>query len=104
MDRYTRSNAEQAFDRLATALGKDHSPNGGGSWRRVDGQNVAQVGWWELDYNSAYGGFVIHEIGNEAGGVSCPMGHTRHTAREFCSRVSFALDALRVANENAAAR
>lgn len=98
MDRYTRKNAEQAFDRLATALGKSHAENGSGSWRRVDGQNVATVGWWELDYNGTYGGFVIHEIANEAGGVSCPMGHGRLPARAFCSHVSFAMDALREAD------
>lgn len=94
MERYTRKDAERAFDRLATALDKPHSADGGGSWRQEDGQNVATVGWWELDYYAIGGGFTIHEIANEGGGVHCPLGSMRRPARVFVDSCRFAMDAM----------
>ncbi len=118
-DRYTRKDAEAAFARLASALGKTWSDRNGDLWRgkpyqpeaagtlwagvfAPDGKrlgNRAQVGAWALDYAAPYGGFVVHEMHNEGGGVGCPLGHTRHNAREFCALVRFTLDALRVIDE-----
>lgn len=82
MTRYTRKDAEAAFNRLLSVLGRRKAMN----WN--------DVGGWSLDYASAYGGFVIAEVSNEAGGESRPMGDLRRNAREFCEAVSFAIDAI----------
>jgi hypothetical protein len=81
-ERYTRKDAERALGRLAVATGH----------RIADSYN--DVGGWTLDYASCYGGFVVHEVYNETGGISLPFGHERRTAREFCDAVRFALYAI----------
>jgi len=110
MDRYTRKDAEAAFAWLASRLGKTWSDRNGNLWTgkyfeptavgqlwtRDGNENRAHVGAWMLDYASGYGGFMVHEMGNEGGGVSTPFGHTRRSARDFCDAVRFAMDALAV--------
>src|SRR5439155_4522318 len=117
-DRYTRKDAEAAFARLASALGKTWSDQHGKLWKGnywepvEDGtlwtqsedaglpgnmRNRARVGAWALDYNPIYGGFVIEEMYNEGGGVSQPFGSMRRGARDFCDAVYFAENALRAA-------
>ena len=76
-DRYSRKDAERAFDRLAYALGKQHT-----RWEQVDGRNVVNVGSWHLDCAPIYGGYVVNEICNEGGGITQPFGMLRHPARE----------------------
>jgi len=51
-----------------------------------------------LDYNSVYGGYVIEKICNEHGGVSCPFGHARRSAREMTGCMFFAMDLAREKN------
>lgn len=82
MDRYTRKDAERAFDLLCKATGH----------RKAVAYN--DVGGWQLDYNGVYGGYVIHAIVNDGGGVTEPFGSMRRPAREFCSTVTFAIRAL----------
>lgn len=82
MDRYTRKDAERSFWQLCASLGK-----------RVAG-SYNDVGAWTLDYNSVYGGYVVHEISTDGGGVSEPFGSQRRPAREFCSCVNFTIRAL----------
>lgn len=79
MDRYTRKDAETALARLAEAC------------KREIGYGIGQ---WHLDYNSTYGGYVVHQVVTEGGGVATPFGSRRRTAREFCSAVSFAYGAV----------
>jgi hypothetical protein len=81
-ERYTRKDAERALGRLAAATG-----------HRI-AASYSDVGAWELDYAACYGGYMVHEVGNEAHGVSTPFGHERRTAREFCDAVAFALYAV----------
>jgi hypothetical protein len=114
-DRYTRKDAEAAFARLASTLGKTWSDQHGKLWKGnywepvADGtlwtlegnENSARVGAWGLDYNPTYGGFVIEEIFNEGGGVSQPFGSMRRSARDFCDAVYFAENALRAAKVTA---
>jgi hypothetical protein len=91
MERYTRKNAEAAFERLAQKLGKPTAKSTGkATWRRVGDRNVATVGQWALDHNSIYGGFVVVEIVNEGGGEAHPLGDRRMPAREFCQSIYFA--------------
>jgi hypothetical protein len=112
-DRYTRKDAEAAFARLASALGKTWSVTGalfegnywesksvGTLWTREGSDNRAHVGAWTLDCNPTYGGYVIEEIANEGGGVTQPFGSMRRNAREFCDAVYFAENAIRFATED----
>lgn len=81
-ERYTKKDAEAAFLRLVEATGN-----------RV-AESYNDVGGWQLDHNSVYGGYVVHEISNEHGAVSEPYSSTRRNAREFCDVVWFAIRTL----------
>lgn len=95
MDRITRKQVEHAFCLLAKSMGKSTGP----AWSKSsDGRNMGNVGVWMLDYNPVYGGYVIEEMDNEAGGVSQPFGATRRSARDFVSACNFAMDAIRIAS------
>lgn len=76
--RYTRKDAEAAFERLCKATG-----------HRI-ASSYDDIGAWELDYASEYGGYTVNEIVNDAGGVNRPLGDQRRSAREFCDAVYFA--------------
>ena len=89
MDRYTRKDAEAAFDNLCAATGH----------RKATSYN--DVGAWELDAVPQYGGYVINQISNLASGVTCPLGDTRHGARDFCRMVYFAIRVLEVSKADA---
>lgn len=79
MERYTKSDAAAAFNRLVEAIGG-----------RV-AEKYNDVGAYRLDHNGVYGGYVIEQICNDGGGVSRPFGDYRHPSREFCFMVNFAL-------------
>lgn len=79
MDRYTRKDAEAAFDRLCEATGH----------RKATAYN--DVGAWALDYVACYGGYVVESPVNDGGGIIHPLGERRRTAREFCDAVRFAI-------------
>jgi hypothetical protein len=81
MDRYTRKDAEAAFERLCNLTGHHAGP-----WN--------EVGAWQLDANPTYGGYMVVEISNEHGGQSTPFGPMRRSARDFCDAVRFAEDTL----------
>lgn len=83
MDRYTRKDAEAAFDRLCAMLGK----------RRASSYD--DKGAWQLDYNPVYGGYVVHEL-LDHGGVTEPLGSERVSARELVKRVWFLTAALAI--------
>ena len=83
IDRYTRKDAERAFERLIKALGG----------RIATAYN--DIGAYRLDWNGTYGGGNIEQIINKGGAVCQPFGGQRHNAREFCDMVRFAMDALR---------
>lgn len=80
--RYTRHDAESAFELLCVATGH----------RIAAGYN--DVGAWSLDYAPVYGGYVVHEIISEHGAIREPFGTMRRPAREFCSAVHFARNAI----------
>lgn len=75
-DRYTKTDAREALERLANHLGKritrfDHTPE--------------DIGSWYLDYNSIYGGAVIHEVVSSGYGVKT-LG-SRMKPYEFCQAI-----------------
>jgi len=73
--RYTKKDATKAFDGLMQFLNKKHT--------KFDHNN--EVGSWYLDYNTTYGGAVIHEVVNEGYGVKA-LGN-RMKPYEFCQAV-----------------
>lgn len=87
----TKKDARAAAERLAKALGKKL----GDCWKKdTIGKLKAIVGCWEFDCNPIYGGCVITEIVNEAGGVSGIFGLTRRPPKEFVTTVEFTLRVL----------
>lgn len=87
-DRYTRKDCEAYLDILARLCGKEVATEYG------------QTGRWFLDYQAAYGGYVVAEytesayhngIGEEVigHGESHPLIDRRLSAREFCEYVNF---------------
>jgi len=49
------------------------------------------IGGLHLDYNSIYGGYVIHRVANSGGGVDCPYGMSRKQKTEFYYTLHFAI-------------
>lgn len=82
-DRYTRKDAQAAFERLIAALGGRVAT----TWN--------DVGAYRLDYNGIYCGYVVERVTSEGGSVTRPLGDQRRTAREFCDAVYFAGQVLR---------
>jgi hypothetical protein len=85
MARYTRKDAEHAFDQWLKATGQHrHNPPS------------MDVGGWVLDYAPTYGGVQLWQIGNEHGGYSTSIGYGRMSVGQFVEAVRFALDTLDV--------
>jgi hypothetical protein len=78
-ERWTKTQAHEAFELLARRLGKNTTPG--------------EIGRWRLEFSS-YGGYVITQLSNNGGGESCPFGEQRRSAKDFCSHVHFTLRAL----------
>jgi len=82
MMRTTRKDAERAFERLVRTLGG-----------RI-ARNYNDIGAFQFDYNSTYGGCRVELIINSGGGVRCPFGMERLTPAAFVQAVSFTCDVL----------
>ena len=95
MDRYTKKDAEKFAGQLAKVLNKKM----GQCWKTVDGKNVAEIGCWEYDHNSVYGGGTIHEIMNEGGGVDEPFGSRRLKPDTFITAVRMAIKSVEISKE-----
>lgn len=91
-DRYTKKDAERCAKDLARTLKKPF----GNCWAKKKGRNVAKIGCWDVDYNPIYGGAVIEEIHNEAGGISHPFGSRRMKPSEFCQATNMAVRAVEI--------
>lgn len=92
MMRYTDKDCKKWAKDLADILGKKFDDY---CWTEENGKNKAIVGCWRLSYNPIYGGCVIEEIVNEAGGASRPLGE-RLPPREFVNAVNFAIKAIMI--------
>ena len=78
----SKKHIQAVFERLVDACGK-HIAHG-----------YNDVGGWQLDHNSVYGGYNIEEIANESGGIRHPFGPVRMKAGAFAEAMHFALRAL----------
>lgn len=94
-DRYTKNDARRCAENLAHALKKKF----GKCWKREGNENVAEIGCWEYDHNSVYGGGTIHEIMNKGGGVDEPFGSRRLKPDTFCSATKMAVKAIEISRE-----
>lgn len=65
------------------------------------GKHVAtsynDIGGWQLEHNSTYGGYQIQEITSASGGVDLPLGAARMKASQFTEAMHFAMRALQAA-------
>jgi hypothetical protein len=82
MDRITRKNVEGMFETLCKVMGK-----------RI-ATDYNDVGAWRLDYIACYGGWVIEEVCNEAGGIRHPIVDNRKGNRDMWEAMRFALRTL----------
>ena len=83
--RITKAQMQRAAERLAEATGKRMAAN------------ATDVGGWIVDYNAGYGGAVIHEVVNEAGGVTLPCNRVRVPPAQFVYACEFAENSARIA-------
>ena len=67
MDRITKQNMQAVVDRINRTTGMPAQP-----WVTVDGKHIAQIGCYHL--SGAYGGYALHRMHNEHGGVSDVFG------------------------------
>lgn len=90
-DRYTKKDAEQCAGYLAKKLnkkfGKCYHQDSDGKWKY-------DLGCWDVNDNSDYGGAVIEEINNDRGSVTDPFGSTRMKPEQFCKATNFAEKAI----------
>lgn len=86
-ERTTKSQIHAAFDHYLKAIGKRPAR----AWN--------DVGGWGLDYNPAYGGYVIYEVANEGGGQSRPLGDRRRSASAFYDMLWFATRSIDAAQK-----
>ncbi len=81
-ERITAKQVEGLFHTFAKACGK-----------RVALSHL-DVGGWQIDYNSAYGGWLIEEVTNSSGALSDVLGSTRRPTTEMWYTMHFALRAI----------
>jgi len=81
-DRITNKQVEGLFRTLAAKCG-----------RRIS-TRYNDVGAWQLDHNSVYGGWNIEEIVTSTGGISHPLGESRRKNTEMWYTMQFALRTL----------
>lgn len=66
MSRITKKQLQARIDTINSILNRPESP-----YTQVDGKCVANIGNFSL--SQAYGGYGVHLMANENGGVSCPI-------------------------------
>ncbi len=85
-ERFTKKDAERAFERLCQLMGvqanppMERAPDGRGSVFATDG--------WRLDYAPAYGGYAIRSLTKGTTGEGEPFGSSRRSARDLWQLVN----------------
>jgi hypothetical protein len=97
MERITEKQLQNLVDRINTATGSPAKP-----WSRTDGRSIANVGCYHLD--GAYGGWCLHRINNESGGVTTPIGGGYNTKRELDGKLQSYLSGLEFRTEQNSVR
>jgi len=91
MASFTRKNVEARFPSFCYAIGRRPAR----AWN--------DVGGLLLDYEPAYGGFVIREVSTASGAQDEPFGSTRHKPDTFMLMMNFAVAALQATHRTARA-
>jgi hypothetical protein len=94
--RITVAHLEVIIARINRATGSPMTPYSPGA----DGRHRANIGAYHL--SRQYGGFALHRIANEPGGVSCPLSTGHIPARELADRMLAFLAGLEAAQHRAA--
>ena len=81
MNRITKKQLQSRIDTINSLLKRPTSP-----YSQVDGKLVANIGNFSL--SQAYGGFGVHLMANESGGVSTPIWYGHIPARDAYERIS----------------
>lgn len=89
-------NVEQCAGRLAEKLKKKF----GNCWKTKDGKNIAEIGCFDVDNNSVYGGAKIIEITNSMGGETEPLGNKRMKPENFCDATLMSERAIEIDRKN----
>lgn len=74
--RITIANLEAVVARINRLTGSPETP-----WRREGDRNRANIGNYHL--SQCYGGFCLHRMSNESGGVTTPLGMGHVPKREL---------------------
>lgn len=77
MDRITIKHLKALAHRLNQITGSPVEPY----TRGADGHHRANIGNFHI--SQAYGGYCLHRMMNEGGGVTCPLGNGHGPAREL---------------------
>jgi hypothetical protein len=93
MSRITKAQLQGLVDHLNAVT---NSPKSAYT-RTKDGRNVANVGNWHL--SQAYGGYCVHRMCNEGGGVTTPITHGHVSARELYDAIHNFLRGMRFHKE-----
>ena len=88
MERITIKHLRALADTLNRMTNSPSEP-----WGRVDGRNVANIGNYHI--SQAYGGFCVHRMANESGGVTTPISYGHIPARDLYNRIHAYMNGLR---------
>lgn len=94
--RVTVTHLEAIIARINRATGSPTMPYSPGA----DGRHRANIGNYHL--SRAYGGFALHRMSTDGGGVSCPLSTGHVPARELADRMHAFLSGLEAAQHRAA--
>ena len=81
MQRVTLAHLRAIVDRINRVTGSPMEPY----TLHADGKHRANIGNYHL--SRAYGGYCLHRMANDAGGVSCPLVHGHVPARDLANRM-----------------
>lgn len=81
MNRITKKQLQSRIETINSILNRPNSP-----YTQIDGKLTANIGNFSL--SQAYGGYGVHLMVNENGGVSTPVWHGHITARDAYERLS----------------
>ena len=94
MDRITMKQLEYLVDQINKATNSPLEP-----WtRQPDGTIKANIGNYHL--SGAYGGYCLHRMHNDAGGVTTPLVYGHVPKRELYGKMRAFLDGINVASES----
>lgn len=91
--RITKKTLQARVDYLNRLL--DRSPTA--YTKQENGKLKANIGHFYL--SQAYGGYCLHEIFNEGGGVTCPINNYHTTAREMYEQLNAFIGGLSYGGE-----